>query len=475
MVARTRGEMKYGAARPKLGRLGGSDPVWENQLMQEEAVSMDLRTKHGEMPSVEELLPAFGEPLAARVVAFLDWQWATDLGSTYRRPGGGWNFWANKEDGQVIVIPLGESGVRIAVEDLPTLYPRLFPARAGDEGKAPAAPVVSAGGSGAQHAAARDVLAWRLVVPSAFVSLLARALHAGLRVVSGHLRTLFLLVVVCSVVLVSLAGCDVGPSGPTKVAQEQGVVSHRHRGFVSIQAYLNVVRAEYPAALVQQALTLISSSVVAMEQENWDGADVYITFLDTQPTRPGSTLALHLPAVAAWPVAPVLQATPTPDVNNVYKTAPLQQTAGAWNAQTIARYNAAVNQVSVQLDTVKASVARWAQQLSSVPIPQGVGPADIDQAIELASHRFNTYPGEKWLILASSLPVPGDTSNWYPLVGIKVAWVFTACPSVDTCRTGEDAWAGVLSAAGVGAHDHLWYDVGESQTLSNLFGTPVHS
>ncbi len=269
-----------------------------------------------------------------------------------------------------------------------------------------------------------------------------------------------------------LAGCDGGPTvhrDPVPIP----VVHFRHRGLVSIDACVNTT-STYPASLLHQALGLITSSVSAMVQPNWDGANVYVNSL-ADPTAASATVALHIPAIPDYPPSPTVQATPTTNPNNPYASSPAQATVAATNASTISAYNQQVQTVEQQLSTAKATVSSWAQHLMSMPSTQGVGPADLDQCIELASHRFNNYPGEKWLVIVSSLPLPGNTHNWYPLAGVHVRWIFTTCPTVASCQAGEDAWAQVLTAAGVGWHDHIWYDPAESETLSALFGVPVAS
>jgi hypothetical protein len=109
--------------------------------------------------------------------------------------------------------------------------------------------------------------------------------------------------------------------------------------------------------------------------------------------------------------------------------------------------------------------------LRALDPPVGAGPANVWQCVQLASHRFHDTPGEKILVLASTLPSPGNSATWYQLgPEVKVLWIFTGCSDIPTCRTGEDAWGRALSSAGV--RDHRFFDSGESQTLSAIFGSP---
>jgi len=278
------------------------------------------------------------------------------------------------------------------------------------------------------------------------------------------------LLVVCLSIL-ALGGCDVLPTGQTTSAGLPTSPQVTHRPALSVM-YCPETTGNYERSLFHQANALVAQSILAMLQANSDGAIVYVTLLDRAPARPeASVLTLTLPAVPQLPAVPALTVTPTADSNSPFSAAQKQATVGAANQQATDTYEQQLKQVQNQLAAAQQTAQTWADQLRALDPPVGAGPANVWQCVQLASHRFHETAGEKYLVLASTLPSPGNSSTWYQLGSqVHVRWIFSGCADIPSCRTGEDAWGRALSAAGV--TDHLFFDAGESQTLNAIFGSP---
>lgn len=268
----------------------------------------------------------------------------------------------------------------------------------------------------------------------------------------------------------SLASCDAGPTTdyPVHIISVPTVQHHGDQGYRVIQGCIDDT-SSFDPTLRQQALSLITASVQNLVQPGWSGASVYVTLVGQDPTLPGATITLRLPAIAAYPTPPPLEPTPQTDPNSPYASAPAQATIAAQDDQAITSYNAAVHQVQQQLATVQAQVQSWTAQVMARASQTQHGPADETTCLGLASLRFHDEPGKRFVVVAGPVGSPGAPSGWYDLDTTRLFWVDAVCPSLATCSDHEGAWASLLNAYGMQPSNHRWYDAGESQQLADIF------
>ena len=268
--------------------------------------------------------------------------------------------------------------------------------------------------------------------------------------------------------VVTMAACD-GPAGVSAGPSSTPVPQVKHRDFLSVM-YCPENTRDFSRLLFHQANTLVAQSVAPLVSSNSAGAVVYVNLLDNSPARPeNSVLTLKIPAIPAFPQAPMMTPTPTIDAQDPYGSAAKQSTVTTWNSGVSTTYQNQVKVVTDQLDKAKLDVQAWGDQLRALNPRLGSGPANIWECIQEASHRFNGWPGERFVVIAGTLPNPGDASTWYQLGShVHVRFIFTGCSSVPSCQAGEGAWGHALGAAGV--RDQRYYDAGESQALSTVFG-----
>jgi hypothetical protein len=423
-------------------------------------------------------MTTYGQATGLALYGFLTQENATGRSSCTMDSSGQWQlyFAADAAGLQMMPIPSGESGMRVPLDEfvdeywpgmeifftptVPLDYPTLERATAYDYDDAYVP--VDWRTFGAMLIVLPVVGVWAV---ARLVRLVALGLREGLSWIGKTTLLWTVVLIVISVTVLGTVGC-----GPEKIKQPTlpQVTRHQHRGFVSIQACINSSKSEFSTALVHQALNLIGSSVLSVPQDDFAGASIYVTFT-ADPTNPTNTLALSIPSIAAYPAVPQLVPTPTTDPNNPYASAGPQATATTSNQGKIDTYTAQVTAVQQKIAAVQAQVQAWVQHIK-VPTDTGTGASALGQCVGLGSVRFNNQPpGEHFLVIASNVDWPGDVSIAYPLTGTKVDWIDATCQPVSFCQQTEGAWAGVFDAAGVNEHDHLWFDSGESATLSNIF------
>jgi hypothetical protein len=286
-------------------------------------------------------------------------------------------------------------------------------------------------------------------------------------------RTLALTILLMSV---SLLSCDL-PSPDAPASGRETPASNTqvaHRGLVIVQ-FCGQATKDYSQALAAQATALLARSVTAMVQPASDGITVYYNLVAQTPTfaENGTPITLSIGPVPRLPAAPALTPTPTTEASNPYSSVPAVETVTAFNASVTASYQQQLEAAQEQLRTAQHQATAWAAQLTGLSIPNAPGPANMGACLALASHRFHGYQAEKYLVIAGALTAHTTTpdSAWYAMPDVKTMWIFAGCDSIQACRAGENAWAAVLSSAGV--KEHLFFDPGESAGLSPLFGVPA--
>jgi hypothetical protein len=272
------------------------------------------------------------------------------------------------------------------------------------------------------------------------------------------------------VVLLLMTACGLpAPDGRTSSSQSTPVPQVKHRDFLSVM-YCPENTGEYSRVLFHEANALVAQSVASLVSSNQAGAVIYVNLLDNSPARPeNSVLTLRIPAIPAFPQAPMMTPSPTIDSQDPYGSSNKQSTVTTWDTGVSSAYQNQVKAVQRQLDSANKDVQVWGDQLRALNPRLGSGPANIWECVQEASHRFNGWPGERFILIAGTLPNPGDASTWYRLgPDVHFRFIFTGCSSIPSCQSGEGAWGQALSAAGV--RDQRYFDAGESQALSTVFG-----
>lgn len=266
-----------------------------------------------------------------------------------------------------------------------------------------------------------------------------------------------------------LGGCDVLPNpggGTTNSAATPSPVAHTP--LLSVMYCPDI--GAYDHTLFAASNHYMAGSLDAAVHANSDGIRAYITEMGAPDLfAPSATpIEINTGAIPNWPPAPKLQPTPTPDPNDPTTNGAVRGKVSQANDKTLADYQGQVQTVQHQLDQARAGMAAQTAKLRTLDPPRVSGTPSPWPCLDLAAHRFGGWPGDKWVVIASSLPFTWQGYVGTRLDGIHIRVIFLACSSTPSCRSLEAKWAGAWRQTG--AQDWLFYDQGESSMIPPLFG-----
>lgn len=245
-----------------------------------------------------------------------------------------------------------------------------------------------------------------------------------------------------------------------------------HLGFATVQ-YCADSTGSYPANLFQAANNYIADSINAGIQANEAGFNLYVTYINADPTNPASTpLVFLVPAQLPYPTQPP-SPTPFPPNNQGFKnppataTAATQATLTAWDSS----YPSADATITASVNSAKSALASKITTLRN--LPKYSSPfTSVWGCLYEASERFgNAQAGDKWLVIASDMQNNSSIDiTKINLHGVKVRVIDFYCSgSSGGCQNTQNQWTSIFVQAGAARGDIHFDQPAETQTLPLLF------
>jgi hypothetical protein len=145
------------------------------------------------------------------------------------------------------------------------------------------------------------------------------------------------------------------------------------------------------------------------------------------------------------------QLTPVPSCPiNPYACISAKATVTAANRAANATYQIAIAQVQAQLHAVQESTTEQTQQLLAWRPTVDLRATSIYGVLNLASQRFSTPGGDKWLILASDMQNNTNLDELPPdLTGVHILVLFLQTPDAVARAHTAATWTAVFKRAHV--------------------------
>jgi hypothetical protein len=269
-----------------------------------------------------------------------------------------------------------------------------------------------------------------------------------------------------------LAGCDAGISsvGGAEITPAPTVASP-HRGPVLVQ-YCADNTGIYPLDDFHRANQLVAASLVAAVRANTEGLTLYVTRFASNTFDPANSLPPFL--IPATPAYPALPTAPTPAKGNPISYPATATAAAKQQSAAITAYNTEVAHVNAQLGSIRAQVAKDAQQLSAWNPPIDDRATSLWGCLQLARQRLAGPAETKYLIIASDLKYTtgvdytADFQASQALQGVHIHVIYQYCQNASICQSLGASWGQIFTTSG--AASVRFDDPAQSATITDLFG-----
>ncbi len=268
-------------------------------------------------------------------------------------------------------------------------------------------------------------------------------------------------VLLSSLLIVTLVGCSIIPSGNHTVRHREQPITAAHQPLRVVQLCLDTAPF-MPDTYFSAAANTVADRINQAITVNREKLDIYIGLI-THDSFENDVLAFSVPGFPADPPAP----PPPAQLDNPYANASAQsdyqKSYDAWQATLITQHT--------KLAALRAHVKTWTDKLRRLVNPYDNTGADPWGCLDSAATHFTHVAGEKILLIASPLVSTTTVQRIAPLSlsGARVNVIWHACiPAVaSVCATNDATWHQLLLS--FGARTVTFFDVAQSEVEKPTF------